>query len=73
MANARLPERAEVLKEEGNAHFKAGNFSKAFISYTAAISETPTSAVLYSNRSATAAKMGQYPQAITDAKKSVEV
>ncbi|KAF9519683.1 hypothetical protein BS47DRAFT_1324385 [Hydnum rufescens UP504] len=73
MASVRLPERAEAFKEDGNVHFKAGEFSKAFISYTAAISEAPTSAVLYSNRSATAAKMGKYSQAVSDAKKSVEL
>lgn len=68
-----LSARAEQLKLEGATHFKSAEYSKAFIAYTAAISEEPRSPALYSNRSATALKMHQSTQALSDAKKAVEV
>ena len=42
--------KAERLKQEGNAAFKAGDFSEAVEAYGAAIELDPRNAVLYSNR-----------------------
>lgn len=44
----------------------------AFIAYTAAIAEAPTSPALFSNRSATALKLRHFNHALSDAKKAVE-
>lgn len=68
-----LSPRAEVLKAEGNQLFNQGEWSQAFIMYSNAISAAPQNAVLYSNRSATAIKMGNYKHALLDAKKAVEL
>ena len=35
------------LKDQGNAHFKAGNYLKAAVVYTQAIKADPSNATLY--------------------------
>lgn len=41
------PSPSAALKDEGNAHFKAGNFLKAAALYTQAIKKDPENAALY--------------------------
>jgi hypothetical protein len=38
---------ADALKAEGNAHFKARRFKQAAASYSAAVEQNPTSAILF--------------------------
>lgn len=66
--------RAENLKREGNAAFARGDWAKAFMSYTIAISEeTDASPSLYANRSAASTKLGHPKHALKDAQRAVEV
>lgn len=58
---------------KGNAAFSAGKFPEAAEHFTAAIGVDPSNHVLYSNRSAAYASMGQYSQALEDAKKTVDL
>lgn len=66
---------AEVqdAKEAGNAAFKAGDNEEAVKWFTEAISETPDNHVLYSNRSAAYAKLGQFKAALLDANKCIDL
>ncbi|KAF8342180.1 uncharacterized protein EI90DRAFT_3116119 [Cantharellus anzutake] len=73
MPNIHLSPRAEALKLEANRLFQNQDWSMAFITYSAAISVEPRSAVLYGNRSATSMKMNRYHQALSDAKKAIEL
>lgn len=41
------PEAAAALKDEGNVHYKNGNFLKAAAVYTQAIKADPSNATLY--------------------------
>lgn len=50
MATAK--EKAAALKDEGNAHFSAKRWMKAYEKYTAAIEFDPQNAIYYANRSA---------------------
>lgn len=68
-----LSPRAEQLKALGNSRFKAAEYSKAFILYTAAIVEESNSPALFSNRSATAIKLRHPDQAISDAQRAIQV
>lgn len=58
---------------KGNAAFSAGRFPEAAEHFSSAIAADPSNHVLYSNRSAAHASMGQYSQALEDAKKTVEL
>ncbi|ONK55966.1 uncharacterized protein A4U43_C10F2770 [Asparagus officinalis] len=55
---------ADEAKAKGNAAFSAGNFSDAI---------PPSNHVLYSNRSAAYASLGQFSNALSDAEKTVEL
>ena len=58
---------------KGNAAFSAGRFPEAAEHFSAAIALDPSNHVLFSNRSAAHASMGQYSQALEDARKTVEL
>ena len=76
MSSSKEPEltpRAVQLKAEGNAAFKSSEWSQAFLSFSGAISETPTSPSLYANRSAVDLKLQLLDLAVDDAKKAIEV
>lgn len=64
---------AEEAKAKGNAAFAAGDFNGAVSHFTDAIALSPTNHVLYSNRSAAYASLHKYADALTDAKKTVEL
>merc|ERR1719281_1354627 len=60
-------------KDEGNAHFKAGEFLKAAASYTKAIKAEPDNHVFYSNRSQAFLKLSKVQKALEDAEKCIEL
>jgi stress-induced-phosphoprotein 1 len=59
---------AADLKTKGNAEFSAGNFEQAIQYFSDAIVLEPVNEVLYCNRSMAYASLGNWEQAITDAK-----
>lgn len=61
------------LKEKGNAALSVGQYETAISHYTEAITLDPNNHVLYSNRSAAYAKAENYPLALVDANKTVEL
>jgi len=61
------------FKAEGNACFKARQFSEACDWYTKAIAADGSNAILYSNRSGAYYELKQYDRAIADARKSLEL
>ncbi len=63
---------AEDFKLKGGAAFKQGNFMEAIELYSQAIDIEPTH-VLYSNRSACQCSLGNYSEALDDAKKCTEL
>ncbi|KAK9927483.1 hypothetical protein M0R45_024664 [Rubus argutus] len=64
---------ADEAKAKGNAAFSSGDFNAAISHFTDAINLAPTNHVLYSNRSASYASLHKYSEALTDAKKTVEL
>jgi len=60
-------------KEAGNTAFKSGDFPEAIKQFTAAIAEDATQHVVYSNRSASYAKLEQYKDALLDANKCIDL
>ena len=59
------------FKDEGNTHFKAGEFLKAAASYTKAIKAEPQNHVFYSNRSQAFLKLSKVGKALEDADKCI--
>lgn len=64
---------ADEAKAKGNAAFAAGDFETAARHFSDAIALAPTNHVLYSNRSAAYASLHKYSEALSDAKKTVEL
>ncbi|CAN6855957.1 hsp70-Hsp90 organizing protein 2 isoform X2 [Brassica napus] len=64
---------ADEAKAKGNAAFSSGDFTSAVNHFTDAINLSPTNHVLFSNRSAAHASLHQYQEALSDAKKTVEL
>ncbi|KAJ4877344.1 Hsp70-Hsp90 organizing protein 2 [Raphanus sativus] len=64
---------ADEAKAKGNAAFSSGDFTSAVNHFTEAINLAPTNHVLYSNRSAAHASLLRYEEALSDAKKTVEL
>ena len=62
-----------AFKDEGNTHFKAGDFLKAAASYTKAIKAEPGNHVFYSNRSQAFLKLSKVQKALEDAEKCIEL
>ncbi|XP_053320357.1 protein unc-45 homolog A [Spea bombifrons] len=66
---------SESLKEEGNKHFKSGDYKAALACYTKAINistDKPSAAVLHRNRAACYLKLEDYQKAEDDASKAIE-
>eukprot|EP00854_Cymbomonas_tetramitiformis_P004039 gene4039-5013_t len=57
----------------GNAAFRESAYPEAIKHYSVAIRETPSSYILYSNRSASYFELGQYEKALEDAVKCTEL
>lgn len=64
---------ANAYKAQGNEYFSAKKFNEAIESFTSAIELDGSNHVLYSNRSASYASLQQWPQALADAQKCVEL
>ncbi|KAI4372460.1 hypothetical protein MLD38_010687 [Melastoma candidum] len=65
---------SEEAKAKGNAAFSSGDYASAIRHFTEAISLSPNpNHVLYSNRSAAHASLGDFPSALEDARKTVEL
>ncbi|KAG2262298.1 hypothetical protein Bca4012_013063 [Brassica carinata] len=64
---------ADEAKAKGNAAFSSGDFTSAVNHFTDAINLSPTNHVLFSNRSAAHASLHHYEEALSDAKKTVEL
>lgn len=62
-----------VHKDEGNVHFKKGEFLKAAASYTKAIKAEPENHVFYSNRSQAFLKLSKVGKALEDAEKCISL
>ena len=67
MAESEAAAPGAAFKEEGNAHFKAGEFLKAAASYTKAIKAEPANHVYFSNRSNAFLKLSKVGKALEDA------
>ncbi|NXS12240.1 STIP1 protein, partial [Neodrepanis coruscans] len=64
---------AQELKERGNRALAAGDVGAAVGHYTAAIARDPNNHVLFSNRSAAYARLGDYGRALADACRTLEL
>lgn len=64
---------AEELKKKGNECFRNGQYQKAIEHYTEAVTSNPENALVYSNRSLAYSKLSDYPNALVDASKCVEI
>ncbi|KAJ3743462.1 activator of Hsp70 and Hsp90 chaperone [Lentinula detonsa] len=67
------PEKSAIAREEGNVHFKAGDFAAAVKSYEEAIKRDPADARGYNNRAAAYIKLVAFPEALKDVNKAIEV
>lgn len=65
--------RAEAVKLEGNAFYKAKNFDKAIEKYSEAISINPAEMIYYSNLAAVYMEMGDFDTAIEQCDKGIEI
>lgn len=66
-------EAAAAAKARGNAAFKEGRLEEAYAAYSEAVRAAPSDETLYSNRSATLAKLERYNEALSDAKRAVSI
>ncbi|CAI9572910.1 unnamed protein product, partial [Staurois parvus] len=67
---------SENLREDGNKHFKSGDYEAAILCYTKAIkisTDTQDKAVVHRNRAACYLKLENYTKAEEDASKAIEV
>lgn len=65
------PEKSAIAREEGNAHFKAGDFAGAVKSYTESIKRDPADARGYNNRAAAYMKLVAFPEALKDVEQAI--
>ena len=64
---------AEILKEDGNEAFRAGDHRRAVALYTEALTEDPTNHAVFSNRSAAHRNLGEFECALTDANRCIAI
>ncbi|CAL1702063.1 unnamed protein product [Somion occarium] len=67
------PEKASQAREEGNAHFKAGDFVGAVKAYTEAIKRDPQDPRGYNNRANAYTKLVALPEALKDAEEAIKI
>jgi len=66
-------ELAKAAKDRGNAAYSAGNIDQAIKEFTVAIELDPTDAVFWSNRSMCYASKNDFPLALQDAQKCIDL
>jgi len=63
----------EHHKSKGNEYFRSGQYQKAVEHYSEAIRIDPQNVLVYSNRSLAYSKLKEYPSALADACKCVQI
>lgn len=64
---------AYALKEQGNEHFKAGQYREAEDFYSQAIAVRPNDPKLFGNRALTRIRLSEWRQAESDSRKAIEL
>jgi len=64
---------AEQLKEQGNAHFKKGEYEDAIKFYSQAIQHNANNPLLYTNRANARLKLKLWQDVIDDCLRSIEL
>lgn len=67
------PEISTKERKEGNELFLAGKFPESIAKYTEAIKRNPKDAAPYSNRAAAYMKLGEFPMAMKDCDRCLEI
>jgi stress-induced-phosphoprotein 1 len=67
------PEKAAVAKAEGNRLFKENKFPEAIKQYEEAIKRAPRDPLLYTNLASALGKLLEFPSAIAQCKKALEI
>lgn len=67
------PELSKKVRAEGNELFLAGKFPESITKYTDAIKRNPKDAAPYSNRAAAYMKLGEFPMAMKDCDRCLEI
>lgn len=67
------PELSEKVRKEGNDLFLSGNFPESILKYTDAIKRNGKDASPYSNRAAAYMKLGEFPMALKDCDRCLEI
>jgi STIP1 family protein 1 len=67
------PAAAERLKEEGNGHYKNGDFVKAIRLYSMAIQQNASNPLLYTNRANARIRLRLWQEVIDDCLKSIDL
>ncbi|XP_041436476.1 small glutamine-rich tetratricopeptide repeat-containing protein beta isoform X2 [Xenopus laevis] len=66
-------EKAEQLKDEGNAFMKEQNYDAAVDCYSQAIELDPSNAVYYCNRAAAQSQRGKHSESVRDCEKAISI
>jgi STIP1 family protein 1 len=64
---------SDQLKNQGNAHFKNGEYVQAVHLYSQAIQKNPGNPLLYTNRANARLKLSLWQEVIDDCLKSIEL
>lgn len=67
------PEISKKVRQEGNELFLAGKWPESIAKYTDAIKRNPEDAAPYSNRAAAYMKLGEFPMAMKDCERCLEI
>lgn len=67
------PEISKQVRSEGNELFLAGKFPESIAKYTEAIKRNPKDAAPYSNRAAAYMKLGEFPMAMKDCDRCLDI
>lgn len=67
------PELSKKVRAEGNDLFLAGKFPESIAKYTDAIKRNPKDAAPYSNRAAAYMKLGEFPMAMKDCDRCLDI